>query len=74
MPKNRLVGDIHNTKQRMPTILAREDREAWLTGSPDEAWATLKTYPDEHTVAWPVTTRVNSPRNNDASLIVPIAA
>ena len=74
VPANRLVGDIHNTKQRMPAILAADDREAWLTGSADEAWATIKTYPDEHTVAWPVATRVNSPRNNDASLIEPVLA
>jgi hypothetical protein len=26
------VGDIHNTKHRMPAILEKADREAWLTG------------------------------------------
>jgi putative SOS response-associated peptidase YedK len=53
----------------MPAILAREDREAWLSGSHEEAWATLKPYPDEHMVAWPVSTRVNKPANDDAQLI-----
>jgi putative SOS response-associated peptidase YedK len=53
----------------MPAILAREDHEAWLSGSPDEAWAALKPYPDEHMVAWPVSKNVNSPRNNNAALI-----
>ena len=71
VPANKLVGEIHNTKLRMPAILARDDREAWLTGSPEEAWKTLKPYPDEHTVAWPVSTRVNTPKNNDATLIEP---
>jgi putative SOS response-associated peptidase YedK len=55
----------------MPAILANEDRDAWLSGSPEEAWSTLKPYPDEHTVAWRVSTRVNTPKNNDAELIVP---
>jgi putative SOS response-associated peptidase YedK len=71
VPANKLVREIHNTKHRMPAILAKEDREAWLTGTADEAWATLKPYPDEHTVAWPVSTRVNTPKNNDAHLIEP---
>jgi putative SOS response-associated peptidase YedK len=71
VPANRLVGEIHNTKHRMPAILLREDREAWLTGTPEEAWAAVKPYPDEHVVAWPVGTRVNSPKNNDSALIEP---
>ena len=73
VPANRLVGEIHNTKHRMPAILAKDDREAWLKGTADEAWSTLKPYADEHMVAWPVSTRVNSPKNNDASLIQPDA-
>jgi putative SOS response-associated peptidase YedK len=71
VPANRLVGEIHNTKHRMPAILLREDREAWLTGTPEDAWAALKPYPDEHMVAWPVGTRVNTPKNNDSALIEP---
>jgi len=58
VPANHIVGEIHNTKHRMPAILSREDREAWLTGMREEAWATLKPYPDQHTVAWPVSSRV----------------
>jgi putative SOS response-associated peptidase YedK len=72
VPANTLVGEIHNTKRRMPAILTRDDREAWLTGTADEAWATLKPYPNEHTVAWPVSTRVNTPKNNDAKLVEPV--
>ena len=72
VPANKLLGEIHNAKQRMPAILAKEDREAWLTGTTEEAWATLKSYPDESMVAWPVSTRVNTPKNNDASLVQPV--
>ena len=69
VPANHLVGEIHNTKHRMPAILSKAAREAWLSGSPDEAWATLAPYPDELMAAWPVSTRVNSPKNNDAALV-----
>ncbi len=71
VPANSLVGEIHNTKQRMPAILEKADREAWLTGTPEEAWEALTPYPDDLMVAWPVSTRVNAPKNNDASLVEP---
>jgi putative SOS response-associated peptidase YedK len=53
----------------MPAILQSGDIEAWLTGSLDEARAALKPYPADSMVAWPVSTRVNSPKINDATLI-----
>ena len=71
MPANRLLAEIHNGKARMPAILSRADREVWLDGSPHDAWAALKPYPDEHMVAWPVSTRVNKPANNDPGLLEP---
>ena len=73
-PASKLMSEIHNAKQRMPAILSREDREAWLKGTPDEAYAALKQYPDTHLVPAPVSTRVNAPKNNDATLIQPLAA
>ena len=72
LPANRLLSGIHNTQRRMPAILAREDRDAWFEGTPEEAWAALKPYPDGHMVAWPVSTRVNKPANDDAGLIEPL--
>jgi putative SOS response-associated peptidase YedK len=72
MPANGLLAEIHNTQRRMPAILAKEDRQAWLEGTPEEAWAALKPYPDEHMVAWAVSTRVNKPANDDATLIEPV--
>jgi hypothetical protein len=63
-----------NLKKSMPAILTREDRAAWLSGTPDEAFAALKQYPDAHLVPPPISTRVNAPRNNDATLIQPLAA
>jgi putative SOS response-associated peptidase YedK len=72
VPANSLVGEIHNTKLRMPAILEKADRDAWLTGTAEEAWETLTPYPDDLMVAWPVSTRVNAPKNNDATLIEPM--
>jgi putative SOS response-associated peptidase YedK len=68
-PANALMTEIHNVKHRMPAILAREDRDAWLTAAPDEAFKLLRQYPDTHMVATPVSRRVNAPKNNDAELI-----
>lgn len=72
MPANRLMTEIHNVKHRMPAILAKEDRDTWLAGTPGEAFKAIKQYPDTHLVATPVSTRVNSPKNNDAGLIAPL--
>jgi putative SOS response-associated peptidase YedK len=71
MPANKLMTEIHNVKHRMPAILAKEDRDAWLTGTPEAAFSVIKQYPDTHMVATPVSTRVNTPKNNDATLIEP---
>jgi putative SOS response-associated peptidase YedK len=72
LPANSLVAEIHNSKRRMPAILEKADREAWLSGTAEQAWETLTPYPDDLMRAWPVSTRVNAPQNNDASLIEPV--
>ncbi|HEV3182241.1 MAG TPA: SOS response-associated peptidase [Steroidobacteraceae bacterium] len=77
MPANALMADIHNGgshPHRMPAILRREDHEAWLKGTAAEARAVLAPYPADLMVALPVSTRVNSVRNNGPELIESIAA
>jgi putative SOS response-associated peptidase YedK len=77
MPANELMADIHNAgnhPRRMPAILRREDHEIWLKGTNAEARAVLATYPADLMVAHPVSTRVNSVRNNGPDLIEPMAA
>jgi len=72
LPANRLLAEIHNEKQRMPAVLAGADEDAWLTGTPTAARATLQPYPDEFMVGYRVSRRVNSPRlPNDDTLIQP---
>ena len=75
MPANELLADIHNTgnnPHRMPAILRAEDREAWLSGTAEEARAVLTQYPADLMDAYEVSTRVNSVKNNSPDLIEPI--
>jgi putative SOS response-associated peptidase YedK len=74
MPANHLMATIHNGRERMPAILAREDHAAWLSGSTEQALACIKPYADELMIPRPVSTRVNSPKNNDAGLLDEVPA
>jgi putative SOS response-associated peptidase YedK len=64
VPSNDLVGLIHN---RMPAILEPKSYQRWL-GSETDPHGLLITYPSEPMTMWPISTRVNSPDNDDASL------
>jgi len=64
---NELVRPVHD---RMPAILSREEAFAWLkTGDT----ALLKPCPSDALATWTVSTRVNSPANNDPALADEIA-
>lgn len=58
----------------MPVILPVEHHAVWLSeiedGDPKEL---LKPYPAEKMKMWPISERVNSPKNNDPSLLEPIS-
>jgi putative SOS response-associated peptidase YedK len=61
---NEIMRPIHD---RMPVILALDDWGAWLKSEAKDAQVLqnlLKPYPAEHMDAWPVSTTVNSPRND----------
>jgi putative SOS response-associated peptidase YedK len=72
MPANALLQQIHNVKQRMPAILRQSEHTAWLRGDAAQARAALVEYPADTMVAWPVSARVNAPRNEGAELIEPL--
>ncbi len=74
VPANELMARIHNTRHRMPAILTRDTYDVWLTGTPEEAFAILKPIASEALGAHAVGTAVNSPRNNQPSLIAPLQA
>jgi putative SOS response-associated peptidase YedK len=65
---NSLVRRIHS---RMPLVLAPADYARWLSDEEDPR-DLLKPYPSEPMTMWPVSTRVNTPKNDDPSLIEPL--
>ncbi len=68
---NRLMASIHN---RMPVILDREARDAWLDQSLGESdlLALLKSYPADAMEAWPVGSGVGSPHNDNPACLEPV--
>ncbi len=68
---NELMAQIHN---RMPVILHHADFAPWLNSEVhdrDILKALLKPFPSEELEAYPVSSRVNSPRSNSPDNIKP---
>lgn len=67
---NELMASIHD---RMPVILEPADYEMWLHpgNKPEQALHLLRPYPADHMAAYPVSTLVNSPFNDDPRCIEP---
>jgi putative SOS response-associated peptidase YedK len=66
---NELCAELHN---RMPVVLKPDLWPMWLgedTADPAQLKALLVPYPSEDMIAWPLSTRTGSVRNNDPSLI-----
>ena len=77
LPGNDLMRQVHNAGSnpfRMPAILKREDRDAWLHGTPEQAKAVLMPYDEGLMVHYEVTSAVNSPKNNTPENIEPVKA
>jgi putative SOS response-associated peptidase YedK len=68
---NQVVSGIHD---RMPVILRPEFETLWLDSqvSVDEAMSYLQPYPAEDMKAYPVSSQVNSVRNNSVELLNPV--
>jgi putative SOS response-associated peptidase YedK len=69
---NKLMQDIHD---RMPVILHREEEEAWLSNhlKEQEYMQMLRPYESEPMIRYPVSPMVNSPVNDTAAVIEPVA-
>lgn len=66
---NELTKPIH---ERMPVILPPDYYDQWMDPSLTDAEMLiplLKPYPSEAMEAYPVSTRVNNPRNNEGELL-----
>lgn len=61
--------------ERMPVILSRDDRHAWLTADdPHLRKALLQPYDPARMIAYPVSKMVNKPANDTPECIVPLAS
>jgi len=65
---NELVAEIHD---RMPAILAPGDHTRRLSDAPDPR-DLMRPFPAGLMRIWPISTRVNKPENDDASIVEPI--
>lgn len=68
---NDCISELHH---RMAVMLAPERESEWLTATPEAAAELLEPYPDDELTAYPVSERVNSPANDEPSLIEPVDA
>ena len=70
---NELCAELHN---RMPVVLKPETWPVWLGEQPADVpqlKALLAPCPSDEMICWPVSIRVGNVKNNDPSLIEPIA-
>ncbi len=68
---NELMTPIHN---RMPIFIEPDDFDLWLDASAPlpAVQSLLRCYPAEKLRAYPVSTHVNTPRNDDPTCIAPL--
>lgn len=69
---NKVVGKIHN---RMPVIIPEDKEDTWLdpeNSNFEKLFGLLSPYPENKMKMQIVSKRVNSPRNDDPSLIEPL--
>jgi putative SOS response-associated peptidase YedK len=67
---NEFMKPIHD---RMPVILKPDDYGRWLDPTTVDRKSLLKSCPSDWLASYPVSTCVNSPKNNDIKCIDPIA-
>jgi putative SOS response-associated peptidase YedK len=65
-------AEMQPLHDRMPLVLERPDWPLWLGETAGEAASLLRPAADGTLTLWPVSARLNSPKNNDARLLVPI--
>ncbi len=66
-------AEMSQFHDRMPLMLEPADWPLWLGESGGDAADLLRPAAEGRLTAWPVSSRVNSPRNNDADLLLPVA-
>ena len=69
-PANVTVSPIHD---RMPLMIDPSNAERWLGPDLDPHDILENEFPPDQLKAWPISTRVNSPKNDDAGIIGPLS-
>lgn len=67
-PANELIATIHD---RMPVILPPDAYDRWLSPLEPDPHDLLMPYPSERMRMWPVSNKVNSPRNDTPDILDP---
>lgn len=68
-PANDMMTEIHN---RMPVIIPPENYKRWLSTVEPDPRDLLVPFPSELMTMWPISTRVNTPRNDDPDILTPV--
>jgi putative SOS response-associated peptidase YedK len=71
--RGKLIGEMNVFFREIHTgipVILEEHHDAWLSGLAGKE--ILVPYPADRMKAWPVSRRVNSPKNNDAGIIAPV--
>jgi putative SOS response-associated peptidase YedK len=67
-------AEMRALHERMPLLLEPADWPLWLGETTGDAATLLQPAAEGRLRLWPVSSRVNSPKNNDPDLLAPIAA
>jgi putative SOS response-associated peptidase YedK len=70
----RANAEMVELHERMPVILEARDWPAWLGETPGDPTELMHPAPDGTLGTWPVSRMVNTPRNNSAELLTPVAS
>ena len=65
-PPNEMIATIHD---RMPLILHPEDYTRWLSDLEPDPHDLLKPFPADLMTMWPISTKVNYPRNDTPDIL-----
>jgi putative SOS response-associated peptidase YedK len=63
---NAALEPIHD---RMPVVLSRDDEQTWLSAGPEKRRELCRPYAENDLAAYPISTFVNNPYNDDARVI-----
>lgn len=66
---NELMRPVHD---RMPVIIAPAEYARWLSAEEADPRDLLRPYPSELMTMWPISTRVNTPRNDNPEILEPV--